>query len=98
MGKYDPLHDYLTEQVGDEVRMMFTEVEELVGRLPESARVHRAWWANDSKVEALAWREAGWRVQSVNQALGEVIFARGAVGGSHPGRQTRTGRQGPSSD
>jgi hypothetical protein len=30
--------------------MTFAEVEELVGRLPDSARLHRAWWSNNSHV------------------------------------------------
>jgi hypothetical protein len=81
MGKYDPLRDYLADRPGDEVRMTFAEVERLVGPLPDSARVHRAWWANDSKVEALAWRAAGWRVNSVNQLAEHVVFARDAGNG-----------------
>jgi hypothetical protein len=76
MGKYDPLRDYLAGRAGSEVRMTFAEVEELVGPLPDSARIHRAWWANDSKVEALAWRAAGRRVESVNQTAELVVFVR----------------------
>jgi hypothetical protein len=52
-------------------------MDTLVGLLPNSARLHRAWWSNSSNA-ARAWREAGWQVQSVNQAAGEVVFARGA--------------------
>jgi hypothetical protein len=79
-GKYAPLRDYLARSTGARVRMSFAEVENLVGRLPESARLHRAWWANGSNVEAQAWRDAGWHVDSVNQVAGEVVFARGAMG------------------
>jgi hypothetical protein len=43
VGKYDPLRDYLAGKTGSEVRMTFAEVEELVGPLPDSARIHRAW-------------------------------------------------------
>jgi hypothetical protein len=82
VGKYDPLRDYLASRSGSEVRMTFAEVEQLVGPLPDSAHNYRAWWANDNKVEALAWRAAGWRVESVNQASGHVVFARGATGGA----------------
>jgi hypothetical protein len=95
VGKYDALRDYLASKAGDEVRMTFSEVEELVGRLPNSARMHRAWWANDSKVEALAWRAAGWRVDSVNQLAELVVFARGAAGGPLPGAHV-SGEVGPS--
>ncbi|HET8684309.1 MAG TPA: hypothetical protein VFM54_20895, partial [Micromonosporaceae bacterium] len=94
MGKYDPLRDYLARQAADEVRMTFAEVERLVGGLPDSARVHRAWWANDSKVEALAWREAGWHVSAVNQSAEVVVFARGAVGGSFRSRQVALSERG----
>jgi hypothetical protein len=82
MGRYDPLRDHLASLPGDEIRMTFAEVEHLVGPLPDSARNYRAWWANDSKVEALAWRAAGWHVESVNQASGRVTFARGTRGGT----------------
>ncbi len=93
MGKYDPLRDYLAGRSGDEARMTFTEVEQLVGPLPDSARNHRAWWANDNKVEALAWRAAGWHVASVNQTSGQVVFARGATGGTSRSGRIVTGSQ-----
>ncbi len=80
-GKYGPLREYLSGSAGTRVRMTFAEVEVLVGRLPESAYRHRAWWGNnDGNVEARAWLEAGWRVESVNQAAGEVVFTRAADG------------------
>jgi hypothetical protein len=91
VGKYDPLRDYLASRPGDEVRMTFAEVEKLVGPLPDSARNHRAWWANDNKVEALAWRAAGWHVESVNQSSGQVIFTRGATGRTSRAANTLTG-------
>jgi hypothetical protein len=96
VGKYDGLRDFLAARDGTvtELTMSFEEVEALVGALPASAREHRAWWANDSKVEAQAWRAAGWHVQSVNQNAGWVMFARGAVGGTRAVRQVTppTGR------
>jgi hypothetical protein len=61
--------------------MTFAAVEDLVGLLPESAYRHRAWWGNnDGNAEARAWLDAGWRVESVNQAAGEVVFTRAADG------------------
>jgi hypothetical protein len=78
-GKYGPLREHLSGSTGTRVRMTFTAVEDLVGRLPESAYRHRAWWGNnDGTAEAKAWLEAGWRVESVNQAAGEVVFTRAA--------------------
>lgn len=64
--------------------MGFDEVEALVGPLPASAHNHRAWWANDSKVQAQAWQAAGWRVQSVDQQAGRVVFTRSAGADTYP--------------
>jgi hypothetical protein len=78
-GKYGPLREHLSGSTGTRVRMTFTAVEDLVGRLPESAYRHRSWWGNnDATAEAKAWLDAGWRVESVNQAAGEVVFTRAA--------------------
>ena len=61
--------------------MTFAEVEALVGRLPDSAHRHRAWWGNNgSNVEAQAWLAASWLVESVNQTAREVLFARTTSG------------------
>jgi len=61
--------------------MTFKAVEDLVGSLPESAYRHRAWWGNnDGTAAAKAWLDAGWRVESVNQAVGEVVFTRAKDG------------------
>jgi hypothetical protein len=83
-GKYGPLGEYLSGTSGTRVRMTFAAVEDLVGRLPESAYRHRAWWGNnEGNVEAKAWLDAGWRVESVNQAAGEVVFTRAADSRPH---------------
>ncbi|WP_204009099.1 toll/interleukin-1 receptor domain-containing protein [Virgisporangium aurantiacum] len=75
--RYDPLRVALASRRGtDEVTMTFVEIEHLVGPLPRSARVHRAWWANDSKVQAQAWKAAGWRVGRVEQHGERVTFVR----------------------
>ena len=95
-GKYGPLRDHLAGRAGGRVRMTFTQVEQLTGQLPDSAYRHRAWWGNNgSNVEARAWLDAGWRVESVNQAAGEVVFARAAAGSPPSNRQPATGGQGP---
>jgi hypothetical protein len=87
-GKYSPLQEHLSAATGNRIRMTFTAVEDLVGYLPESAYRHRAWWGNnDGTAEAKAWLDAGWRVESVNQATGEVVFTRTADGQpGHPAR------------
>jgi hypothetical protein len=77
LGKYDPLRDHLAGYgAGDEVQLTFSEVEELVGRLPLGARRLRQWWANGSTAQAQAWRAAGWRVLLVDMATEKVLFAR----------------------
>lgn len=67
--RYSPLRNYLAGYPGSQVKMTFAEVEHLVGKLPDSARLHRAWWSNTSST-ARAWRDAGWHLQSVDQAPG----------------------------
>jgi hypothetical protein len=94
-GKYGPLRDYLAGLEGDDAQMSFAQIEELVGRLPESARAHRAWWSNGSHVEARAWRDAGWRVHSVDQAAGQVTFARSSASPSRRAGHSETLRQSP---
>jgi hypothetical protein len=80
MSKYSPLRDHLASRPADvrELIMSFEQIEDLVGKLPRSAHVHRAWWANagDARVEAHAWRSAGWYVKSVDQTTKQVVFAR----------------------
>jgi hypothetical protein len=87
-GKYGPLREHLSSATGTRVPMTFKAVEDLVGRLPESAYRHRAWWGNnDGTAEAKAWMDAGWRVESVDQTAGEVVFTRAADG--QPGNASR---------
>ena len=88
MGKYDPLRDYLVSRTVDEEPMTFGQLEGLVGPLPDSAREHRAWWGNDSyRSQSIAWQTAGWHVASIDQASGQVVFARGVKGGTPATRQ-----------
>ena len=82
MGKYDPLQKHLMGIASNvrEIRMTFSQIENILGaKLPHSAHVHRAWWANEtvgSHVEARSWMEAGWRVETVNFAAETVRFTR----------------------
>ena len=90
MGKYDALGDHLRSlpPTTQTVTLRFSEVDAIVGGLPPSARRIRQWWANDSKVEARAWRAAGWHVDAggVDFNAGTVTFARGVVGGTRARR------------
>ena len=47
-GKYQPLYQYLENRYANTVVLTFAQIEDLLGfMLPDSARVHQAWWAND---------------------------------------------------
>ena len=78
-GQYDAMRTYLESQKVEglqSVGMTFADIEELLGeKLPQSAREHRAWWANHyGNPQAKAWLAAGWLVDNVDQTLGEVSF------------------------
>jgi hypothetical protein len=52
-GKYAPLREHLSGTTDTRVHMTFKAIEDLVGRLPDSAYRHRAWWGNnDATAEA----------------------------------------------
>ena len=82
MGKYDGLRDHLHHSRDDAVEMTFNAVADLVGGLPPSASNYRGWWANDSKVQAQAWRAAGFHVERVTLERWQVRFERGERGGT----------------
>ena len=86
MAKYDPLRDHLASRTEDSISMTFAEVEGLIGKLPPSARSDSEYWANNSKVQAKAWRAAGWHVDSAVLTEEQVVFARGEVGGTSAAR------------
>jgi hypothetical protein len=60
MSKYAPLGDHLRKATGNEVKLTFGQIEEIIGTdLPPSASKHDEWWQNsrpgsDSHVQALA--------------------------------------------
>jgi len=78
MSKYDAVGDYLKKQTTSRVTLSFNEIAGIIGdALPDSARNHRAWWANDPKhVEAKAWLDAGWKSASVSLVEERVTFFR----------------------
>jgi CBS domain-containing protein len=79
---YDRLQTWLEEQGKKrekDIRVTFQDIEALLGEsLPTSAREHRSWWENDyiANKHALSWLQAGWRVDDVDLASGEVTFHR----------------------
>ena len=75
--KYYPLFEYLQAQAVSPVSMTFTEIEaRLQSSLPKSSR-QRAWWSNrdsDSALQAKAWIEAGYHVETVDFDTQKVSF------------------------
>lgn len=78
--KYAPLRSWLEAQRAQGSTRLsagFSEIEELLGEdLPESARNHRSWWANEfaTHFQARAWLAAGWLVDDVDFSAEEVSF------------------------
>jgi hypothetical protein len=81
-------HKSLHHKRPQTVTMTFRDVAALVGGLPPTAYRLRQWWGNDSKVQARAWRSAGWHVDEhgVDFNAQTVRFARGKVGGTRARR------------
>ncbi len=79
-GKYALLHRHLCARGGQEWRVSFTDLEDLLGfTLPESARVHRPWWSNQRNGghgHALAWQVAGWKTRAVDLEQETLVFER----------------------
>ncbi len=77
--RYQRLQDWLQAQRGRvrQIRVSVDDIERLLGdSLPSTARQHRSWWDNDpnSGAQCLAWMRAGWQVEDVDLAAGEVLF------------------------
>ena len=80
-GKYAGLFHHLEKHRGEEWAATFNEIEAVLGfSLPDSARIHRPWWANQGErgghSHALAWEMAGWKTSQVDMAGERVVFFR----------------------
>jgi hypothetical protein len=79
MSKYQSLNQFFKAQTSGFLRMTFDEVEKEAGfKLPASARLHQAWWANDRDrhVQAKAWLDAGYESEQVDMKAGTLVFRR----------------------
>ena len=81
MGKYDRLTDFLNRQPRDEsyVEMTFKQIEDVIDdQLPQSAKIHRAWWSNNEQNSAMtrAWRKAHFRSARVDMSARKLTFVR----------------------
>ena len=79
-GKYAPLFRHLCALETHRWRTTFADIERLLGfALPNSARVHRPWWANQTNgghSHAFAWQAAGWRTSGVDLLAESLVFER----------------------
>ena len=71
-GKYTPLENYLHYIPANqkEVVLSFEQIERIISaKLPPSAYAFQQWWENEKEgnhVNARAWANAGWKVESVD--------------------------------
>ena len=80
-GKYRRLYAHLCGLRSQEWSASFAAVEAVLGfQLPPSARMHRPWWANQSRgnghSQALAWTTAGWETAQVDMEAETLLFRR----------------------
>lgn len=78
MANYPALRAYLENLGTLTLRMTFSEVEAITGKLPPSARTVRQWWQNDpEKPQAReGWLAAGYETTSVSVRRQALEFAR----------------------
>lgn len=80
MPDYDRLYAFLRAVAPgvSSMTLSFDEVEHIVGgSLPDSARLHRAWWSNDhTHSHALRWLQTGWKAASADMKRANVVFER----------------------
>lgn len=71
-GKYSQLENYLRDLPASEkeVTLSFDQIERILNdKLPPSAYEYQQWWENEKEgnhVNARAWANAGWKVESVD--------------------------------
>ena len=77
--KYQPLTDYLCEINEPTVTLTFEAIEQILGfGLPNSARIHRAYWSNTKTHSvSLSWLNAGFETVDVDLNHQEITFRRG---------------------
>lgn len=71
MRKYVRLYQWLRISMLATLTVSFTRLEQILGfSLPDSARSHIAWWANENgltrHVQCKAWLSAGFKVANVD--------------------------------
>ena len=79
--KYRKLYTHLCDLTTREWITSFGDIEAIIGdKLPPSARLHRASWANDvTQTRARAWIAAGWKTVQVDMDAETLLFRREAI-------------------
>lgn len=76
-GKYHTLQEHLFSRDDSIWNATFDEIEEIIGDdLPDSARKHQAWWANQSHGHSQYWQRAGWLTAKVDVENEQLTFYR----------------------
>ena len=80
MSQYDPLLPYLARSDALCLQFSFVEIEKILGvPLPQSARRHSAWWANNQDgrhVQAASWLDVGYHTEILDLNAGTVSFRK----------------------
>lgn len=76
--KYRFLSDYLYESNQSRVKLSYDEIEEILKfKLPDSAMIHRAFWANTTSHSiALSWLSVDYSVVEVNLDKKYIVFEK----------------------
>ena len=81
-GKYTPLEHYLRDLPLNrkETTLSFEQIEKIINaKLPPSAYGFQQWWENEKEgnhVNARAWANPGWKVESVDFNRKQVNLVR----------------------
>jgi hypothetical protein len=81
MSKYARWNRWLMNAREDNYRLTFRQLENILTQsLPDSARRHPEWWANERggwrHTQCKSWTDAGFETADVNLSTGEVSFRR----------------------
>lgn len=76
-GKYHTLEEHLLSRDDSLWSATFKEIEGIIdGDLPDSARKHQAWWANQGSGHSQHWQRAGWKTTAVDLENERLTFIR----------------------
>jgi hypothetical protein len=74
--KYRPLADFLARRRRANVRVTFTEIEEILGfPLPDNPQVDSSWWRTTNAAHVRMWQANGWEARLLVRERA-VIFTR----------------------